>query len=30
MSSISSISYRDKKWHDKRRAIIKRYNNTCV
>ena len=30
MSSISSISYRDKKLHEKRCAIIKRDNNTCV
>lgn len=30
MSSISSISYRDKKWYDKRRAIIKRDYNTCT
>lgn len=30
MASISSISYRDRKWYDKRRSIIERDHNTCV
>ncbi len=30
MASISSISYRDRKWYDKRRSIIERDHNTCA
>lgn len=29
MAFISTNSYRDRKWYDKRRQIIKRDNNTC-
>ena len=30
MTFISSISYRDKKWYDKRKKIIERDNHTCT
>ena len=30
MTFISSISYRDKKWYDKRQKIIERDNHTCT
>lgn len=30
MASISSVSYRDRKWYDKRRSIIERDHNTCA
>jgi hypothetical protein len=30
MAFISSISYRDKKWYDKRKNIIERDNHTCT